>query len=75
MAPTELAAVRAARCSIFEWFRPLGVSVGWLTGSMKAQPRRTMLEQLRNGSCQIVVGTHALFQEEIVFERDSGWPS
>ena len=68
MAPTELLSEQHA-AQFSEWFRPLGVSVGWLTGSMKAQPRRTMLEQLRNGSCQIVVGTHALFQEEIVFER------
>ena len=68
MAPTELLSEQHA-AQFSEWFGSLGVSVGWLTGSMKAQPRRTMLEQLRNGSCQIIVGTHALFQEEIVFER------
>jgi ATP-dependent DNA helicase RecG len=68
MAPTELLSEQHA-AQFSEWFRPIGISVGWLTGSMKAQPRRTMLEQLSNGTCQIVIGTHALFQDEIVFKR------
>ena len=68
MAPTELLSEQHA-AQFSEWFQPLGISVGWLTGSMKAHPRRTMLEQLSNGTCQIVIGTHALFQDEIVFKR------
>ena len=68
MAPTELLSEQHA-VQFSEWFRPLGVAVGWLTGSMKAQPRRTMLEQLKNGTCQMVIGTHALFQDEIVFKH------
>ena len=68
MAPTELLSEQHA-VQFSEWFRPLGISVGWLTGSMKAQPRRTMLEQLKNGTCQMVIGTHALFQDEIVFKH------
>ena len=68
MAPTELLSEQHA-VQFSEWFRPLGIAVGWLTGSMKAQPRRTMLEQLKNGNCQMVIGTHALFQDEIVFKH------
>ena len=68
MAPTELLSEQHA-VQFSEWFRPLGVAVGWLTGSMKAQPRRTILEQLKNGTCQMVIGTHALFQDEIVFKH------
>ncbi len=68
MAPTELLSEQHA-VQFSEWFRPLGIAVGWLTGSMKAQPRRTMLEQLKNGTCQMVIGTHALFQDEIVFKH------
>ena len=68
MAPTELLSEQHA-LQFSEWFRPLGIAVGWLTGSMRAQPRRTMLEQLKNGTCQMVIGTHALFQDEIVFKH------
>ena len=68
MAPTELLSEQHA-VQFSEWFRPLGIAVGWLTGSMKAQPRRIMLEQLKNGTCQMVIGTHALFQDEIVFKH------
>jgi ATP-dependent DNA helicase RecG len=68
MAPTELLSEQHA-AQFAAWFNPLGISVGWLTGSMKAQPRRTILEQIANGSCQIVIGTHALFQTNIVFHR------
>ncbi len=68
MAPTELLSEQHA-VQFSEWFRPLGIAIGWLTGSMKTQPRRTMLEQLKNGTCQMVIGTHALFQDEIVFEH------
>jgi ATP-dependent DNA helicase RecG len=49
MAPTELLSEQHA-AQFATWFSPLGISVGWLTGSMKAQPRRTILEQLSNGT-------------------------
>ena len=68
MAPTELLSEQHA-AQFAAWFSPLGISVGWLTGSIKAQPRRTILEQIANGSCQMVIGTHALFQTDIVFHR------
>jgi ATP-dependent DNA helicase RecG len=68
MAPTELLSEQHA-AQFTAWFSALGISVGWLTGSMKVQPRRTILEQIANGSCQIVIGTHALFQTDIVFHQ------
>ena len=68
MAPTELLSEQHA-AQFADWFRPLGISVGWLTGSLKVKPRRIILEQLANGCCQIVIGTHALFQTDIVFHK------
>ena len=68
MAPTELLSEQHAG-QFSEWFSPLGISVGWLTGSMKIRLGRAMLEHLANGKCQMVIGTHALFQDEIYFDR------
>ena len=68
MAPTELLSEQHAT-QFHDWFAPLGIKVGWLSGSMKVAPRRTMLEQLREGLCQMVVGTHALFQDQVEFAR------
>ena len=68
MAPTELLSEQHAN-QFSEWFSPLGISVGWLTGSMNIRPRRAILEHLANGKCQMVIGTHALFQDEIHFDQ------
>ena len=68
MAPTELLSEQHMR-QFSEWFNPLGLSVGWLTGSMKAEPRRQVIKDLNSGSCQIVIGTHALFQQAITFRN------
>lgn len=68
MAPTELLSEQHAEL-FAEWLQPLGISVGWLTGSLNAAARRTVLNQLASGGCQLVVGTHALFQDEVEFSR------
>ena len=67
MAPTEILAEQH-RQQFTRWFTPLGVSVGWLTGRQKVKERREQLAGLADGSLPIVVGTHALFQEEVVFQ-------
>ena len=66
MAPTELLSEQHAE-QFASWLTPLGIRVGWMSGSMKVAARRTILEQLLLGQCQIVIGTHALFQEEVQF--------
>ncbi len=66
MAPTELLAEQHFR-NFEQWLAPLGIEVAWLTGKLKAKPRREMLAAVESGSAALVVGTHALFQEEVTF--------
>ena len=68
MAPTEILAEQHWR-SFSDWFRPLGIEPAWLSGSQKASARRSALEAIADGSAQLVVGTHALFQEGVEFDR------
>src|SRR5262249_22139344 len=49
------------------WFRPLGITVARLSGGQRPRARRSALDALASGEIRIVVGTHALFQEGIVF--------
>jgi ATP-dependent DNA helicase RecG len=64
MAPTELLADQHFR-NLDAWFRPLGVTVALLTGSQGARTRRSALEASPRGEVQMIVGTHALFQEGV----------
>jgi len=66
MAPTELLAEQHQR-NLDAWFRPLGVTVALVSGSQPARTRRSALEAVAAGEVQIVVGTHALFQEGMQF--------
>ena len=68
MAPTEILAEQH-RNHFMEWLAPLDVSVAWLNGRLKAAERRTQLERIASGEAQVVIGTHALFQEEVSFHR------
>jgi len=68
MAPTELLAEQHWR-SFSDWFRPLGIEPAWLSGSQRAAARREALEAIADGRAQVVVGTHALFQEGVEFRR------
>ncbi|MCP5451098.1 MAG: ATP-dependent DNA helicase RecG [Gammaproteobacteria bacterium] len=66
MAPTELLAEQHDR-NLRTWLEPLGIEVAWLTGRLTGKARRLALERLASGAVQVAVGTHALFQEAIVF--------
>jgi len=66
MAPTELLAEQHYR-NFRDWLEPLGVRVGWVSGRLPAARRRTALAELAAGEVQVVVGTHALFQEGVSF--------
>lgn len=68
MAPTELLAEQHWR-SFSDWFRPLGISPAWLSGSQRTVARREALESIADGRAQLVVGTHALFQEGVEFHK------
>lgn len=66
MAPTELLAEQHAN-NFAEWLAPLGIQVGWLAGKVKGKARAEQLARLASGEVGMIVGTHALFQEEVQF--------
>ncbi|WP_386692404.1 ATP-dependent DNA helicase RecG [Lonepinella sp. MS14434] len=66
MAPTEILAEQHAQ-NFRRWFEPLGIEVGWLAGKVKGKARTAELEKIQTGAVQMVVGTHALFQQEVEF--------
>ncbi|MCG8609625.1 MAG: ATP-dependent DNA helicase RecG [Pseudomonadales bacterium] len=67
MAPTEILAEQHLR-SFQQWMTPLGISVGWLAGKVKGKKRDKVLAELAEGEVDIVVGTHALFQDDVKFK-------
>lgn len=68
MAPTELLALQhLARFT--QWLTPLGISVGFLSGNQTQALRKSIQTQIASGQLQVVIGTHALFQEAIAFEK------
>ncbi len=66
MAPTELLAEQHA-ANFARWFTPLDINVAWLGGKTKGKARQTALTAIADGSAQMVVGTHALFQQQVEF--------
>jgi len=68
MAPTEILAEQHFR-KLVAWLEPLGVGVAWLTGSRKGKARQAMLARVASGEAGLVVGTHAVIQEEVTFAR------
>jgi ATP-dependent DNA helicase RecG len=68
MAPTELLAEQHAS-SFAAWLEPLGLLSIRLTGRLKAGERRSALALTASGEAHVVVGTHALFQEQVTFGR------
>ncbi len=66
MAPTEILARQHAE-SLRPWLEAAGVRFVILTGRDKGRARETLLEQIANGAAQIVIGTHAIFQEGVAF--------
>jgi ATP-dependent DNA helicase RecG len=68
MAPTELLAEQHWR-NFSEWFEPLGISMEWLTGRIKGKARAGALARIAGGDAGLVIGTHALFQDDVAFAR------
>ena len=68
MAPTEILATQHF-AKLVGWLQPLGVTVAWLTGSQKAKERRDMLALIASGQAALVVGTHALIQDKVQFQK------
>ncbi|WP_047049047.1 ATP-dependent DNA helicase RecG [Vibrio mexicanus] len=68
MAPTELLAEQHA-LNFANWFEKMGIQVGWLAGKLKGKAKDTELTRIASGEAQMVVGTHALFQEHVEFHN------
>lgn len=66
MAPTEILAEQHAN-NFANWLHPFGIEVGWLAGKVKGKARNAQLEAIKNGDVQMIIGTHALFQESVEF--------
>jgi ATP-dependent DNA helicase RecG len=67
MAPTELLTEQHRR-TFLRWFEPLGVAVVWLSGSLGRRERQRAYEAIGGGAGQVIVGTHALFQEGLEYK-------
>ncbi|MBH0038776.1 ATP-dependent DNA helicase RecG [Pseudoalteromonas sp. SWN166] len=68
MAPTEILSEQHG-VNFTAWFNPLGISVAWLGGKTKGKERVATLEKIASGEAQMIVGTHALFQDEVKFNN------
>ncbi|MDG6816896.1 ATP-dependent DNA helicase RecG [Glaesserella parasuis] len=68
MAPTEILAEQHAH-NFANWLRPFGIEVGWLAGKVKGKARTAQLEAIKNGDVQMIIGTHALFQDQVEFNN------
>ncbi len=68
MAPTEILAEQHF-INFQRWFSQLGISVAWMAGKLKGKARANQLQMIATGEAAMVVGTHALFQEEVRFNN------
>ena len=68
MAPTEILAEQHYQ-KMLGWLKPLGIQTAWLTGSQSKKDRELAMQAIANGSAQLAVGTHALFQEAVQFKQ------
>lgn len=68
MAPTEILAEQHYR-AFKAWLEPLGIEVAWLAGKLKGKARLDAKAAIADGRARMVVGTHALFQDDVHFQR------
>ena len=68
MVPTEILAEQHFK-SAKNLLQPLGVRVEFLSGAQKASEKSLVLEKIESGSCDLIVGTHALIQEKVFYKN------
>lgn len=68
MAPTEILAEQHF-INFSQWFEPLGIQVAWLSGKQKGKARELSEHMVKTGQAQLVIGTHALFQQAVTFDQ------
>lgn len=68
MAPTEILAEQHYQ-NFRSWLEPLGIELAWLSGKVKGKARQSALEAVQSGTASVIIGTHALFQDDVAFDR------
>ena len=68
MAPTEILAGQHYQ-TLCEFLRPLGVRVALLTGSVKGKEKKSIYSEIADGTAQVIVGTHAVFQKAVEYAK------
>jgi ATP-dependent DNA helicase RecG len=68
MSPTEILAEQHY-LKLRDWLVPLGITPAWLTGSMKKKDKQAAAERIASGETQFAIGTHALFQQQVEFNK------
>jgi ATP-dependent DNA helicase RecG len=68
MAPTEILAEQHYQ-KLVQWLSPLGINIAWLTGSQSKKEREQQQASVASGEAQLVIGTHALFQHQVEFNK------
>ncbi|WP_350645306.1 ATP-dependent DNA helicase RecG [Pseudoalteromonas sp. G24-MNA-CIBAN-0072] len=68
MAPTEILSEQHG-INFSSWFESLGITVAWLGGKTKGKERVSTLAMIDSGEAQMIIGTHALFQDEVKFNN------
>jgi ATP-dependent DNA helicase RecG len=66
MAPTEILAEQHL-VNFNNWFSPLNIELAWLSGKLKGKKRQQQLDLIASGAANVVIGTHALFQNDVSF--------
>ena len=68
MSPTEILAEQHY-LKLRDWLEPLGISPVWLSGSLKKKDKQAASERIAQGETQLAIGTHALFQQQVKFQK------
>ena len=68
MVPTEILSEQHVS-SFTVWFEPLGLRVGWLSRRSRGAIRSEQIAAMKSGECHLTIGTHALFQEDVEFQK------
>ncbi len=68
MAPTELLAEQHLT-TFKQWLTPFDIKITWLSGRLSAAQRKSALDAAASGTAQLIIGTHALFQDAVEFSQ------
>lgn len=68
MAPTEILAIQHYQ-NMQKLFSPFSIKIGLLTGKLKAKEKKQLLEDLKNGNIDMMIGTHALISDDVVYKN------